>query len=129
MTEDHSKHSGCAWPDEPCNQLTFAEAMALNVGEVEVHELVNGYWRPLVELDGCAFIGSVRMAKFRRRLVRQKMSRVRKIGGESEMCVLAASTAVRDVCEWLRDRMFDGNDDTNGNDIAIALEREFLEPR
>lgn len=65
--EDHSKHDDCAWPDEPCNQLTFAEAMALPPDQVEVKWDENNDWRKVSSILTAFPLESWRVARYRRK--------------------------------------------------------------
>ena len=138
MTEDHSKRPDCAWPDEPCNQLTFAEAMALDPSDVEV--FTHGAWEPL-ERPNCPsgefLISFLRKTQLRCR-AHPKLSRVQEMANSNRYaynnvaCYHFGDELIRAVCEYLRKEnigAWAAPLSTSIESAADAIERHFLEPR
>lgn len=114
----------------PDDTLTFAEAMALDPSEVEFTTPTGGNWMRLDGYLGCS-LEHMRLNRFRRsrpkRSVIEKMADA-KVEGDvtisERLCFKAGlETAIRAVCEWLRD----GTVEDEGR--ATRIERHFLEKR
>ena len=134
LSQDRA-NCNCGWTRD---DLTFAEAMALDPSEVEVLDNVPANaprWKLLAAcLDGFT-MSWFRTARFRR--ARPRRSRVQEMAEEhyestragvdiTEFVSAGMTRAIRAVCEWLRTseagHMID-------HDLPGQVEREFLEPR
>ena len=123
------------------SELTFAEAMALDPSEVEVHMLRSRgpQWERLsVGLMDELTLADALKCHFRR--ARPGKSRVQEMAergveptpGKSYVETIA-TIAVRAVCEYMRTHVYctraPHRQPLDGGDVAKDIEREFLEPK
>lgn len=121
--------------NEACNQLTFAEAMALDPGEVEVRWAVDSddWYRMDAAAVDHAMLKRLRGAYYRR--ARPKRSRVQEMADnrfgagshENYVDAKARSETALAICAWLREDK--NNSCVTPHMIADFVEHEFLRPR